>query len=135
MESFIDPHEWVPIHTLPGFEACIEYYVNRKGEVKSTKFKSERILKYKYTQRGYPIVGLTQRIGKGKTLFVQVSKLVAYAFLPPPPTPHGREKGCSLLEVIDGNKENCHANNLRWISQTECKRAKNKSLKIEESEH
>ena len=135
MESFIDPQEWVPIHTLPGFEACIEYYVSRKGMVKSTKQRKDRILKHKITRNGYPIVGLTQRIGKGKTLWVQVNKLVALAFLPPPPTPHGRGKGCSILEMINGDRLNCSADNLQWVSQKECKRVKNKSLKIEKSDN
>ena len=26
--EFIDSNEWIPIHTLPGYECCIEYYVN-----------------------------------------------------------------------------------------------------------
>ena len=47
METFIDTQEWVPIHMLPGFECCIEYYVNREGKVKSTKGLSDRILKHK----------------------------------------------------------------------------------------
>ena len=33
MERFIDTQEWVPVHTLQGMEACIEYYVNRDGKV------------------------------------------------------------------------------------------------------
>ena len=93
MENFIDVSEWVPVHRLPGFEACIEYYVNRAGHVKSTKYKEDRLLKHRPHKAGYPMVCLTQRIGKGKVLDVCVHKLVALAFLGPPPTPYGKGKG------------------------------------------
>jgi len=125
MESFIDTNEWVPVHTLPGFECAIEYYVNRDGHVKSTKYRQERILKYKYHKAGYPMVTLTQRLGKKKPLYVCVHKLVALAFLEAPPTPYGLSKGCSTVDHIDGNTRNCHVSNLRW------KRA-GKSSKIED---
>ena len=85
MEHFIDTSEWIPIHTLTGFECCIEYYVNRAGDIKSTKGNADRLLKYKYHQAGYPMVTLTQRIGRKKPKYVCVHKLVALAFLAPPP--------------------------------------------------
>ena len=91
METFIDTQEWVPVHTLPGFECCIEYYVNRNGQVKSTKGRSERILKNKNHKSGYPMVSLTQRLGKKKTKYCCVHTLVAFAFLGNPPTPYGRD--------------------------------------------
>jgi len=119
MEKFIDTQEWVPIHRLPGFEACIEYYINRKGEVKSTKYKKDRILKHRPHKAGYPMVCLTQRIGKGKTLDVCIHKLVAFAFLGTPPTPYGRGKDCSIVDHIDEDKANCHADNLRWVTWRE----------------
>ena len=52
--TFIDTQTWVPIHTLPGFEGCIEYYVNRAGDIKSSKGKVERILKTQETQERLP---------------------------------------------------------------------------------
>jgi hypothetical protein len=119
MEKFIDTQEWVPVHTLEGLEAAIEYYVNREGQVKSTKYKKDRILKYRWHKKGYPMVALTQRIGKGKTLYVCVHKLVALAFLGAPPTPYGRAKGCTMVDHIDENKANCHVSNLRWVSRSE----------------
>lgn len=119
MEKFIDTQEWVPVHTLDGFEAAIEYYVNRAGQVKSTKYKKDRILKYKWHKAGYPMVALTQRIGKGKTLYVCVHKLVALAFLGTPPTPYGRDKGCTMVDHIDEDKTNCHVSNLRWVTRSE----------------
>ena len=80
--AFIDVNEWVPVHRLPGFEACIEYYVNRAGQVKSTKYRELTVLlKHSPHKAGYPMVCLTQRIGKGKVLDVCVHKLVALAFL------------------------------------------------------
>jgi len=119
MEWFIDTQEWVPIHALPGFEACIEYYVNRKGDVKSTKQSKDRLLKHRPHKAGYPTVCLTQRIGKGKILDVCVHKLVAFAFLGPPPTPYGNAKGCTIVDHIDEDKTNPDASNLRWVSWTE----------------
>ena len=117
METFIDTQEWIPVHTLPGFECCIEYYVNRVGDVKSTKGRSERILKHKKHKSGYPMVSLTQRLGKKEIKYCCVHTLVAFAFLGPPPTPYGREAGCSVIDHIDENKANCNANNLRWVSR------------------
>ena len=131
MEKFIDTSEWVPVHRLPGFEACIEYYVNKQGQVKSTKYREDRILKQRPHKAGYPMVCLTQRIGKGKVLDVCVHKLVALAFLGPPPTPYGKSKGCSIVEHKDGNRANCCANNLRWVTWKN--RAAEKMTKIEES--
>lgn len=119
MEQFIDTQEWVPIHTLAGFECCIEYYVNREGKIKSTKYKEDRILKYKFHQAGYPMVTLTQRLGKKKPLYVCVHKLVALAFLGPPPTPYGNTVGCTVVDHIDEDKSNCRADNLRWVTRKE----------------
>ena len=119
MEQFINTQEWIPIHTLPGFEACIEYYINKKGEVKSTKYKKDRILKTKRHKAGYPMVKLTQRIGKGKLIDVCVHKLVAFAFLGTPPTPYGNAKGCTIVDHIDEDKTNPRADNLRWVSWKE----------------
>jgi len=119
MERFIDTQEWVPVHTLPGFEACIEYYVNRQGQVLSTKQKTDRILKWRPHKAGYPTVCLTQRIGKGKKLDVCVHKLVAFAFLGNPPTPYGQGKGCTIVDHIDEDKTNPAADNLRWVSWKE----------------
>ena len=131
MEKFIDVEEWVPVHRLPGFEACIEYYINKSGQVKSTKYKEDRLLKHRAHKAGYPMVCLTQRIGKGKVLDVCVHKLVALAFLGPPPTPYGKGKGCSIVEHKDGNISNCSAYNLKWATWKN--RSTEKQSKIEES--
>ena len=79
METFIDTQMWVPVHTLPGFECCIEYYVNKEGKVKSTKGKAERILKHK--KHNLDILWfLTQRLGKKGIKYCCVHTLVAFAF-------------------------------------------------------
>jgi len=117
--DFLDTNYWVPIHTLPGFEGCIEYYISRDGDVLSTKGEKERILKTGLTDSGYPIVHLRKRLGKRGEICCTVHKLVAYAFLPPPPTPHGRAKGCTLIEHKDHDRTNCRADNLEWITGSE----------------
>ena len=116
MDNFIDTNEWVPVHTLPGFECCIEYYVNRDGQVKSTKGKKDRILKTKWHKAGYPMVNLTQRLGKGKVLTVTIHKLVAFAFLEKPPLPYGQKQNHVCIDHIDEDKRNCKAENLRWVT-------------------
>ena len=117
--EFIDSGEWVRVHTLPSFECCIEYYVNRNGQIKSTKGMVERILKPKIANTGYPTVNLTQRIGRKKILTVNVHKLVAFAFLGKPPTPYGRGQGCTIIDHIDEDKLNPRADNLRWVTRLE----------------
>ena len=116
---FVDTYEWIPIHTLKGFSACIEYYVNKKGQVKSTKGVVERILKHKIACTGYPTVNLTQRVGRGKIITVNVHKLVAFAFLGEPPTPYGKGAGCTVIDHRDDNKLNCCVDNLRWVTRKE----------------
>lgn len=112
--EFIDSNEWIPIHTLPGYECCIEYYINDKGQVKSTKGAYEKLLKPKISKTGYPVVNLTQRIGRKKLMTVPVHTLVAFAFLESPPTPYGRKKGCCVVHHKDGNKVNNTVDNLCW---------------------
>ena len=86
--DFLDTSHWVPIHTLPGFQSAIEYYISRDGEVLSTKGNKERILKTSLTADGYEMVRLRKRLGDRGEIGVVVHKLVAFAFLPPPPTPN-----------------------------------------------
>ena len=112
--EFFDDKEWKPVHTLPGFESCIEYYVNEAGAVKSTKGVIERILKQRVNKNGYAQVNLTQRIGRQKTITVTVHKLVALAFLNQPLSVPGRSKGCTRITHIDGCKTNNCVDNLKW---------------------
>ena len=113
--EFIDDKIWKPIHTLTGFECCIEYYVNDRGDIKSTKGQIERILKQRINKNGYCQVNLTQRIGRRKTITATVHKLVALAFLKTPASSPGKTKGCSKVSHIDGCKTNNSADNLKWI--------------------
>ena len=112
--EFIDDNIWTPIHLLPGYECCIEYYINSAGEIKSTKGKAEKLLKQRKNKNGYMQVNLTQRIGRKQTITVTVHKLVALAFLKPPLTMPGRTKACSRVAHVDGHKHNNSACNLKW---------------------
>ena len=117
--KFIDTQEWVPVHTLPGFECCIEYYVNRNGDVKSSKGVVEKILKTKITREGYKSITLMQRVGRKKPIYVLVHKLVAFAFLDKPNLPYGAGKGCCCIDHIDDNKLNNNVSNLQWVTRHE----------------
>ena len=112
--EFIDDKIWKPIHTLPGYEACIEYYINKKGQVKSTKGQIERILKQRVNKNGYAQVNLTQRIGRRKPVTVLIHRLVALAFLEQPATVPGKGRGCSRIRHLDGCKTNNVVANLKW---------------------
>ena len=112
--EFIDDNVWKPVHTLQGFECCIEYYVNDRGDVKSTKGVIERILRQRVNKNGYAQVNLTQRIGRKQTITAAVHKLVALAFLELPSTVPGKGKGCSRVRHLDGCKTNNAVGNLKW---------------------
>ena len=118
--EFIDSNEWIPIHTLPGYECCIEYYINDKGQVKSTKGVVERILRQRRNKNGYAQVNLTQRIGRKQTITVAVHKLVALAFLNTPRVLPGKGKGFTKVKHKDGNKFNNTVGNLEWSKIEEC---------------
>ena len=120
--DFIDTGVWKPINTLSGYECCIEYHVNALGEIKSTKGEIEKILKHRRKKGGgYPTVNLTQRIGRKPNITVAVHTLVALAFLPPPSTPPGRNKGCSVVKHRDGDLSNCKAANLIWVKRSDAR--------------
>jgi len=113
-ENFLDTQEWVPVHTIPGYSCCIEYFVNNQGDVMSTKGSKPKILKTCISPDGYVLVSLQQRIGRKNPKTVAVHKLVAFAFLPPPPLPYGNKKGCCNIDHDDDNKQNNKVSNLFW---------------------
>ena len=119
LETFLDTNEWVPIHSLPGLECCIEYFVNNKGEVLSHKGKTPRLLKPQPDSNGYLGVLLQQRLGRKKPKRINLHILVAFAFLPSPPIPYGARKGCCNIDHIDENKTNNNVDNLRWLTMSE----------------
>jgi len=119
MEKFIDTNEWVPVHTLPGFECAIEYYINRNGDLRSTKGGKDRILKRVGLARGYQKYTLQQRLGQKGEKQAYVHQLVALAFIGSPPTPIGVKRGCSCVDHCDEDKSNNHVSNLRWVSVEE----------------
>lgn len=135
-KEFIDTKEWIPVHSLPGFECCIEYYVSKAGQIKSTKGGRERILKGAVIKNGYHKVTLQQRLGQGPELQVYVHTLVALAFIGRPSTPMGRTKGCSVVDHIDENKLNNNVSNLRWVTVKEniCKKPYGKFQPIPKTE-
>ena len=136
MNEFINTNVWVPIHTLPGFQRCIEYYISKDGRIKSTKGRKEAILKGAVTKGGYRKVTLQQRLGQGPEKQVYVHTLVALAFLGNPPTPIGKRKGCSVVDHKDENKLNNNVDNLHWISVKDniCKKPYRKFQKIKKTE-
>nr|BDD47520.1 hypothetical protein 93 [Pelagibacteraceae bacterium] len=136
MNEFIDTQEWFPIHQLPGFECCIEYYISRSGQVKSTKGRKETILKGGKIKNGYIKVTLQQRLGQGPEKQAYIHTLVALAFLGKPPTPLGRQKGCTVVDHIDDNKENNSVENLQYLSVKDniCKRPYRKFQKVEKTD-
>ncbi len=136
MSEFIDVKEWVPVHTLPGFECCIEYYVSHDGRVMSTKGGKEKVLKGAVIKNGYHKVTLQQRLGQKGEIQPYVHTLVALAFLPPPPTPMGRTRGSSVVDHKDENKLNNNASNLHWISVKDniCKKPYGKFQVVDKSD-
>lgn len=95
MEGFL------PTYILPD-----RYLVNKNGDVFS--LKSDRLISQRFDRYGYPRVNLYEGV---KNHTVTTHRLVAKAFVPNP---------LDLPEVnhIDGNKANCHASNLEWVTSS-----------------
>ena len=117
--DFIDTNEWVPINQLPGWESAIEYYVNRHGDVMSTKGGKQKLMKPVKVQNGYHKVTLQRRIGQLGEKQVFIHQLVALAFIGNPPTPFGRKKGCTIIDHKDEDKTNNCVDNLHYVTHKE----------------
>lgn len=89
--------EWVPVQNFPG------YSVNPLGQVR--KDSSNRFLHVRLNQYGVPYVGLMR---EWRQCIRSLPLLVARAFLPSP---------SEIFDTpinIDGDRTNCHVDNLMW---------------------
>lgn len=102
-------HEcWLTIAFAP------DYAVSEFGRVKriaaEPRYRCERLLKPKIRKDGYPEVTLYV---DGQPFFFLVHQLVCRVF-------HGeRPKGKDEIGHIDGSRDNCRADNLRWVTKEE----------------
>lgn len=92
---------------ISGYE---KYQVSTLGQVKSYKYREERILKSRKNRRGYLYINLCSN---GKYKSHSIHRLVATAFL-----------GISDMTVNhkDGNKTNNNIQNLEWLYLDENKK-------------
>jgi hypothetical protein len=99
-----DTRNWRPV---AGYEAL--YAVSDDGLVKS--FRKGRIMSPGSGQDGYPIVSLYK---DGQRKGIAVHRLVALAFLP-----EGQNALHNEVAHLDGDRTNCRADNLKWVSKLE----------------
>ena len=92
--------QWVEI---PQYE---DYIVSNLGRIKSVR--TDTLLKQ--SSNGTNLI-ITLRDGGRTKVTRMVKTLVAEAYLDDPPKPSGY-----TLMHVDGDRENCRADNLRWIS-------------------
>ncbi len=105
---------WKPV---PGYEG--KYEVSNCGRIKALEryvsnnggmqFRSEKILKARQGSNGYQMVILCSE-GKRKGLLVH--RIVAEAFVS---NPYGK----TVVDHIDTNTNNNHADNLQWVTHHE----------------
>lgn len=97
------------VSEISGFEDYFEYFVTTDGEVYSMKGKSKRKIKETYLTRegSYKIVKLSNR---GKVRNFYVHRLVAQLYILNP-------DDCWGVEHINGNLNDNHVSNLRWIGR------------------
>ena len=93
---------WKPIEEFP------DYAVSNFGRIQSSYV--ERELKYSLVQNGIPTVGLLDADHRQKRRSVAI--LVAEAFVEKPQTSYRVEFDTPIN--LDGNRQNCRADNLVW---------------------
>lgn len=96
------------LRPVPGF---LGYFVSEEGEVFSNKNGALKKLKQGRDPAGYPQHGFS--VGNGRVITLRVHKIVASAWLPPPPSPE------HVIRHRDGNNKNNRADNLLWGTQQE----------------
>jgi hypothetical protein len=100
---------WLPV---PGYEELYEISsIGRLRRKSASKMApAGYVMKYRLDVHGYPKYALSKR---GKYWTVKAHRLVAIAFLGPPPFPDAQ------VAHYDGNKENNEVSNLRWATHKE----------------
>lgn len=102
--------QWVPIDGFRGYdvsdEGGLRGYKNHRGGYDETP----HILKPRRNSNGYLIAALYD--DRHQLHQIQVHRLVATAFVPNP-------CGYSVVDHIDGNKQNNRASNLEWVTSRE----------------
>jgi hypothetical protein len=89
---------------IDGFKG---YYINRVGEVKSTKGKQDIILKPYIDKDGYRVYSFRKPGGKKKAM--KEHRLVAIAFIPNP-------KNLKIVNHKNGIKDDNRVSNLEWCT-------------------
>lgn len=97
----IHEEEWRVLSEFP------EYQVSNLGRIVH-KERPNTARKVNINHQGFPTVVLFDKEHSGSRYVRQVNKLVATTFLGPPP------RGQDAVWHIDGDLENCQADNLKW---------------------
>lgn len=92
--------------SIPGYES---YFINKKGEIISTKRNKNKKLKPSINSRGYLVVGLCKN---GIEKKYKIHQLVALSYLG-----HNINGMNCVVDHIDNNKLNNNVSNLQIISQ------------------
>ncbi len=91
---------------IPGYE---NYFINKEGEIISTKRSKHKKLKPSINSRGYLVVGLCEN---GIEKKYKIHQLVALSYLE-----HNINGMNCVVDHIDNNKLNNNVSNLQIISQ------------------
>lgn len=97
----IHEEQWAVIEEFP------DYQVSNLGRIIKSSHPN-RVRKLGINHKGFPTVVLFNSNHPGSRYLRHVNQLVARAFLGPPPARH------DAVWHIDGDLENCFADNLRW---------------------
>lgn len=95
---------------ISGYEG--KYQISDEGEVLSLNYNNTgkpRLLKQKINKLGFLEVKLSKN---NKTKDFMVARLVAEHFIP-------NNKNCDVVINIDGDRLNCHKDNLQWVFHSE----------------